>query len=99
MEGKTNVELFTSSHPFHITNNNTVIFISIKEDNLTVSVELGQNEEWDYEASCEEALIASLNVLRRIFSERLVTRAYYRVYPESLGLRDEDDPVRVMYEK
>ena len=35
------------------------MIISIKEENLTASVELGLNEEWDYEASWEEVLIAA----------------------------------------
>ena len=72
--------------------------ISIKEDNLTVAVELEEND-FDKSVSCEEAMIAALDVLSRIFPEESVIRAYYRIDPDGLGLRKEDDPVRMMGEK
>ena len=72
--------------------------ISIKEDNLTVAVELEEND-FDKSVSCEDAMIAAFDVLGRIFPEESVTRAYYRIDPDRLGLRKEDDPVRMMGEK
>ena len=72
--------------------------ISIKEDNLTVAVELEEND-FDKSVSCEDAIIAAFDVLGRIFPEESVTRAYYRIDPDRLGLRKEDDPVRMMGEK
>jgi len=78
--------------------NNTVMTISIKEDNLTVAVELEEND-FDKSVSCEEAMIAALDVLSRIFPEESVTRAYYRIDPDRLNYRKEDDPVRIMYER
>ena len=78
--------------------NNTVMTISIKEDNLTVAIELEEND-FDKSVSCEEAMIAAFDVLSRIFPEESVTRAYYRIDPDSLVIRKEDDPVRMMYER
>ena len=72
--------------------------ISIKEDNLTVAIELEEND-FDKSVSCEEAMIAAFDVLSRIFPEESVTRAYYRIDPDCLNYRKEDDPVRKIYEK
>lgn len=72
--------------------------ISIKEDNLTVAIELEEND-FDKSVSCEEAMIAAFDVLSRIFPEESVTRAYYRIDPDGLVIRKENDPVRMMYER
>ena len=72
--------------------------ISIKEDNPTVAIELEEND-FDKSVSCEEAMIAAFDVLSRIFPEESVTRAYYRIDPDRLNYRKEDDPVRMMYER
>lgn len=73
------------------------MIISIKEDNVTISVEL-EEDDWDKTPSCEDAMLAAIDALRRVFTVESVTRAYYRIDPERLGLRDKDDPVRMMYE-
>ena len=66
--------------------------ISIKEDNLTVAVELEEND-FDKSVSCEEAMIAALDVLSRIFSQESVTRAYYQIDLDSLiGESHLDNP-------
>ena len=70
--------------------------ISIKQDNVTIAVEL-EEDDWDKTPSCEDAMLAAFDALRRVFPIESVTRAYYRIDPECLGLRDEDDPVRMMY--
>lgn len=69
------------------------MIISIKQDNVTISIELEED------ASCEDAILIAFNALRRVFPIESVSRAYYRIDPEFLGLRDKDDPVRMMYEK
>ena len=78
--------------------NNTIMTISIKQDNVTIAVEL-EEDDWDKTPSCEDAMLAAFDALRRVFPIESVTRAYYRINPESLGLRGKDDPVRMMYEK
>ena len=64
--------------------------ISIKQDNLTVAIEL-KEDDFEKGVSCEEAMIAVFDVLRRVFSEKSVTQAYYRIDPECLDYREESD--------
>ena len=63
--------------------------IIIKEDNLTVSHKL--EAEWPNEISPEQAMLATYDVLSRIFGQRAVVNAYYRTDPDSMVVRDEDD--------
>lgn len=72
--------------------------ISIKQENVTIAVEL-EEDDWDKTPSCEDAMLAAFDALRKVFPIQSVTRDYYRIDPECLGLRDEDDPVRMMFEK
>lgn len=44
-------------------------------------------------------MIAAFDILSRIFPEESVIRAYYRIDPDCLNYRKEDDPVRMMYER
>ena len=72
--------------------------ISIKNDNLTVSVELEENG-LEKAVSCEELLIAAYDIIGRVFSDESVIKAYYRTNPDTMDLRDEDDPVLKMCPK
>lgn len=49
--------------------------ISIKNDNLTVAVELEENG-FDKTVSCEEILLAAYDIISRVFSQTGVIRAY-----------------------
>lgn len=68
------------------------MIISIKEDNMTISVEL-EEDNWDKKPSCEDAMLAAFDALRRVYPVESVIEAYYRIDPECLGIRNEDDPV------
>lgn len=70
--------------------------ISIKQDNVTIAVEL-EEDDWDKTLSCEDAMLAAFDALRRVFPIESVTRAYYRIDPNSLGPWDRDDPLRKLY--
>ena len=48
--------------------------ISIKNDNLTVAVELEENG-FDKTVSCEEILFAAYDIISRVFSQTGVIRA------------------------
>ena len=54
--------------------------ISIKQDNLTVAVEL---EEDGF-------------VIGRVYSDKAVVKAYYRTDPDGMTERDDSDPVLKM---
>ena len=43
-------------------------------------------------------MLAAFDAKRRVFPLESVTEAYYWIDPDSIGLRDKDDPVRMMYE-
>ena len=69
--------------------------ISIQQGNLNVAIDLGE-DSFDKSVSCEEVLLAAFDIISRIFSQRGVVKAYYRLNPDTMDLRSEDDPVRKM---
>jgi len=62
------------------------MLLSIKEENMTISVELP--EDGESTPTCEDVIIAFLDITSRVFSEEGVTKAYYRVDPDTFSLRD-----------
>ena len=74
------------------------MIISIKQDNLTVAVEL-EEDGFEKTVSCEELLLAAYNIISRIFSQRQIVEAYYRTDPDNFSVRDDDDPIREMCPK
>ena len=67
--------------------------ISIKQDNLTVAVEL-EEDGFEKTVSCEELLLAAYDAISRIFTQEGLVRAYYNTDPDTIAMRDEDDPIR-----
>ena len=49
--------------------------ISIKQDNLTVAVEL-EEDGFEKTVSCEELLLAAYDAISRIFTQEGLVRAY-----------------------
>ena len=74
------------------------MIISIKQDNLTVAVEM-EEDDFEKSVSCEELLLAAYAAISRIFSQEALVRAYYNPNPDTIDLRDEDDPVRQLGQK
>lgn len=74
------------------------MIISIKQDNLTVAVEM-EEDDFEKSVSCEELLLAAYAAISRIFSQEALVRAYYNTNPDTIDLRDEDDPVRQLGQK
>lgn len=69
--------------------------ISIKQGNLNVAIDLEEND-FDKSVSCEELMLAAYDIISRIFSDKAVVRAYYRLDPDTMDFRSEDDPVTKM---
>ena len=63
------------------------MLLSIKEENMTISIDLP--EDGESTPTCEDVIIAFLDITSRIFSEEQVKNAYYRVDPDTFSLRDE----------
>lgn len=74
------------------------MIISIKQDNLTVAVEL-EEDGFEKSVSCEEILLAAYDAISRIFTQKALVKAYYNTNPDTIDLRDEDDPVRQLGQK
>ena len=74
------------------------MIISIKQDNLTVAVEL-EEDGFEKSVSCEELLLAAYDAISRIFTQKALVKAYYNTNPDTSDLRDEDDPVRQFGQK
>ena len=68
------------------------MILSIKDRNLTVAVEL-EEDGFEKTVSCEELLLAAYDAISRIFTQQGLVRAYYRTDPDTMTLRDENDPV------
>ena len=69
--------------------------ISIKQGNLNVAIDLEEND-FDKSVSCEELMLAAFDIISRIFSDKAVVRANYRLDPDTMDFRSEDDPVTKM---
>ena len=62
------------------------MLLSIKQDNMTISVDLPERES---SPTCEDVIIAFLDITSRVYSEEQVTKSYYKVDPDTFSLRDE----------
>lgn len=57
--------------------------ISIEEcDNLTITAKVREN------ATCEETLIAALDVISRVYGQETVINAYENIDPDGMCVRD-----------
>ena len=65
------------------------MILSIKEDNLTVSIEFPETDE--VKPSAADVLIGAYDVISRIFSQEAVIGAYYSTDPDTMDLRRKDD--------
>lgn len=74
------------------------MIISIKQGNITVAAEL-EEDDFEKSVSCEELMLAAFDIISRIFSQRSVVKAYYRLNPDTMDFRPEDDPVSQMIPK
>ena len=59
------------------------MLVSIKQDNMTISIDLPEGES---SPTCEDVIIAFLDITSRVFSEECVTKAYYRADPDTFSL-------------
>ena len=65
------------------------MILSIKEDNLTVSIEFPETDE--VKPSATDVLIGAYDVISRIFGQKAVIEAYYRTDPDTMSVRGDDD--------
>lgn len=74
------------------------MIISVKQGNITVAAEL-EEDDFEKSVSCEELMLAAFDIISRIFSDKAVIKAYYRIDPDTMAFRADDDPVTKMYPK
>ena len=65
------------------------MILSIKEDNLTVSIEFQETDE--VKPSASDVLIGAYDVISHIFSQEVVIGAYYSTDPDTMDFRYKDD--------
>ena len=65
------------------------MILSIKEDNLTVSIEFP--ETYEVKPSAADVLIGAYDVISRVFSQEAVIGAYYSTDPDTMDFRRKDD--------
>ena len=65
------------------------MILSIKEDNLTVSIEFPEIDE--VKPSAADVHIGAYDVISRIFSQEAVIGAYYSNDPDTMDFRRKDD--------
>lgn len=71
--------------------------ITINDGSMTISMDLLPSKNID--VTCEEAIIATLDILGRIYDDKSVIDAYYNVDPDMMNLREEDDALMKLYKK
>lgn len=69
--------------------------LSIKQDNLTVAVEL-EEDGFEKTVSYEELLLAAYDIISRVYSDKAVVKAYFRTDPDGMTERDNNDPILKM---
>ena len=69
--------------------------LSIKQDNLTVAVEL-EEDGFEKNVSYEELLLAAYDIISRVYSDKAVVKAYFRTDPDGKTERDNNDPILKM---
>lgn len=67
--------------------------ISIKTRNLTVAVDLPEDEENDIIVTCNDLMLAAYQAIEHIFSHSAVVRAYYETDPYYGEQREINDPI------
>ena len=65
------------------------MILSIKEENLTVSIEFPETDE--VKPSAADVLLGAYDIIGRVFGQKAVVNAYYRTDPDTMAVRDEDD--------
>ena len=65
------------------------MILSIKEDNLTVSIEFPETDE--VKPSAADVLIGAYDVISRIFNQEAVIGAYYSTDSDTMDFRRKDD--------
>ena len=65
------------------------MILSIKEDNLTVSIEFPETDE--VKPSAADVLIGAYDIISRVFSQEAVIGAYYSTDPDTMDFRRKDD--------
>ena len=71
--------------PTFALNNITIMVLSLKEHNMTISMEF--KETTDKEITPEEVLLGAYDILSRVFSQEQVSRAYKNTDPDTMSLR------------
>ena len=71
------------------------MIISIKQENLTVAVEL-EEDGFEKAVSCEELMLAAYDIIGRVYSDKAVVKAYFRTDPDRMTERDDNDPILKM---
>ncbi|MBQ9399898.1 MAG: hypothetical protein IJU27_04600 [Bacteroidales bacterium] len=71
------------------------MIISIKQDNLTVAAKL-EEDVFEKSVSCEELMLAAFDLIGQVFSQKSVVKAYYRLDPDTMAFRSNEDPIMQM---
>ena len=64
-----------------------IIQLSLKEKNMTITMDL--TPEGDNYVTAEDVLIAAYDAISRVFSQEAVIRAYHRTDPDTMALRED----------
>jgi len=72
----------------------TITTISIKKEDLTLSIDLPEDEENEKYVPAQDLLLAAFRQIDYFYSQNALIKAYYNLDPDTLGERDKSDPVR-----
>ena len=72
----------------------TITTISIQKEDLTLSIDLPEDEENDKYVTAQDFLLAAFRLIDYFYSQRALIKAFYNLDPDTLRERDKSDPVR-----
>lgn len=72
----------------------TITTISIQEEDLTLSIDLPEDEENEKYVTAQDLLLAAFRLVDYFYSQRALIKAYYNLDPNTLDERDKSDSVR-----
>ena len=72
----------------------TITTISVKKEDLTISIDLLEDADNGKFVTAQDLLLAAFRLVDYFYSQRALIKAYYNLDPDTLDERDKSDPVR-----
>lgn len=72
----------------------TITTISIKKEDLTISIDLLEDADNGKFVTAQDLLLAAFNLISYFYTQNALVKAYYNLDPDCMERRKKSDPVR-----